>query len=85
MNVSHSISVQWSTFGVALSISALMITTVLSLIAWQRSGYRRSIAGLEILRLSIIAVGGFLLNQPEWIEEFRPDQKTVRGAWRQRM
>jgi len=77
MNVSHSISVQWSTYGIVLSIAALLITSVLSLISWRRSGYRRSIAALEILRLSIIAIGAFLLNQPEWIEEFRPDQKSV--------
>lgn len=77
MNVSHSISIHWTSFGVVLTLAALLVTSVLSLMTWKRSGYRRSIGILEILRLVIIAVGGFLLNQPEWVEEYRPDQKSV--------
>lgn len=77
MNVSHSISVHWTSVAVGLSLAALGIAAILSFITWQRSGYRRSIAALELLRLAIIAIAALLLNQPEWVEEFRPDQKSV--------
>ena len=30
---------------------------------------------LELLRLALVAIVAVLLNQPEWIEEFRPEEK----------
>ena len=44
----------------------------LSFVGWQRSGFQRSIGLLEILRIVLVAMIGVLLNQPEWVEQFRP-------------
>jgi hypothetical protein len=30
---------------------------------------------LELLRVGLVAAAAFVLNQPEWVEEFRPEQK----------
>ena len=51
-------------------------------IAWRRSGYRVAMGLLELLRLAIVALVAVLLNQPEWIEEFRPEEKpTIAVLW----
>ncbi len=35
-----------------------------------------------MLRLLIVAIVGVLLNQPEWVEEFRPDEKpSIAVLW----
>ena len=37
---------------------------------------------LELLRLALVALVAVLLNQPEWIEEFRPEEKpTIAVLW----
>ena len=46
-------------------------------IAWRRSGYRPSMGLLELLRLALVGLVAILLNQPEWIEEFRPEEKPA--------
>jgi hypothetical protein len=50
--------------------------------AWQRSGYARGQGLLELLRLAIVAFMALILNQPEWVEEFRPVEKpTILVLW----
>ncbi len=67
----------WSPLTIAIAVLAFVVTAVFSFIGWRRSGYRKSIAALELLRLLIVGLGGFLLNQPEWVEEFKPDEKPT--------
>ena len=38
---------------------------------------RPSMGLLELLRLALVALVAILLNQPEWIEEFRPEEKPA--------
>src|SRR3954470_14400503 len=64
----------WS---IAIATVALVVTAGFSYVTWRRNGYRRSIGVLELLRLAIVALAALLLNQPEWIEEFRPEQKPA--------
>ena len=77
MNQAHSITFHPSPWTVAAAIFVWLIVAGLSFIAWRRSGYRASIGALEFLRLVILAVIGVLLNQPEWIEEYRPNDKPA--------
>jgi hypothetical protein len=50
--------------------------------AWQRSGYARAQGLLELLRLAIVGFLALVLNQPEWVEEFRPVEKpTIAVLW----
>jgi hypothetical protein len=45
--------------------------------AWRRSGYRASMGLLELLRLALVIVVALLLNQPEIVQEFRPEEKPA--------
>ena len=61
---------------------AVLVTAGYGFIAWRRSGYRALDGLLELLRLAIVAIVAVLLNQPEWIEEFRPEEKpTIAVLW----
>ncbi|HVX12880.1 MAG TPA: hypothetical protein VHC22_16980 [Pirellulales bacterium] len=64
----------WS---LVLSVLVVIATSALGYVAWRRSGYRRSIGVLELVRLAIVIIIAALLNQPEWVEQFRPDRKPV--------
>ncbi|MHC4879054.1 MAG: hypothetical protein ACYTGL_21590, partial [Planctomycetota bacterium] len=65
-----------------VSIVVVLIAAVFCWIAWQRAGFIRSTGLLEGLRLLLVISVAVLLNQPEWIEEFRPDeQPTVVVLW----
>ncbi|MAT72752.1 MAG: hypothetical protein CMJ58_25005 [Planctomycetaceae bacterium] len=82
MNSTASLAFMGSAWTIALAVVAVLVTTVLSFIAWRRSGYRSSIAALELLRLALVAAAGVLLNQPEWVETFRPAEKpTIAVLW----
>ena len=77
MNVSRSLTFLGTPYSVALSIIAVLATSVFCYIAWRRSGYRTSMGLLELLRLALVGFVAILLNQPEWIEEFRPEEKPA--------
>jgi hypothetical protein len=53
------------------------VTAGFCLVAWRRSGFRRSIAILELLRLALVSIAALMLNQPEWVEEYRPEEKPA--------
>src|SRR5262245_51382598 len=64
------------------AVVAWLIVAGFSFVAWRRSGYRSSIAALEILRLTILALIGVILNQPEWVETYHPTEKpSVAVLW----
>ena len=66
----------------AVSLTGIVVTAGFCFVAWQRSGYRPSLGLLELLRLAIVCVAAVLFNQPEWVEEFRPDEKpSVAVLW----
>jgi hypothetical protein len=72
----------WTSWSIALSVAALLVTAGFGFVAWRRSGYHRSTGLLEVARLVIVALAAVLLNQPEWIEEFRPDEKpSIAVLW----
>ncbi|MBI3864211.1 MAG: hypothetical protein HY290_20195 [Planctomycetia bacterium] len=81
MNVSqfHFLGTGWH---IAVSVVGVIATAGFCFAAWRRSGYRRSLGMLELLRLVIVGLAAFLFNEPEWVEEFRPDEKpTVAVLW----
>lgn len=82
MNSSQSLTLMWTPWTTALALLALGVTAGFSWAAWRRSGYRTSTAYLELTRLAIVALGGLLLNQPEWIESYRPTEKpSIAVLW----
>lgn len=70
-----SFAFQWTTISVIVSVAAVLIVLLLSLLAWRRSGYRMPVLCLELLRFAIVLLCIFMLNQPESIREFRPSEK----------
>jgi hypothetical protein len=64
----------WS---IVASLVGVLITGAYCVAAWHRSGYRRSVGLLELLRLTIVCFAAVLLNQPEWIKEYRPEEKPA--------
>ena len=77
MNVSLSLTFLGTPWSVAASIVAVVATAIFCFVAWRRSGYRPSMGLLELLRLGLVGTVAVLLNQPEWIEEFRPEEKPA--------
>lgn len=75
MTSSSQLVFLWTPWTLLIAVVAFVVAAVCGYIAWRRSGYRKSIGCLELLRLAIVAAAGVLLNQPEWVEEFRPEQK----------
>ncbi|HEX4148468.1 MAG TPA: hypothetical protein VHY20_05750, partial [Pirellulales bacterium] len=75
MNSSDSLSLVASPWSIAGGLCMLLATAALCFAAWRRSGYRRDLGLLELLRLAIVGCGALLLNQPEWVEEYRPEEK----------
>ena len=82
MSVTRSLTFLWTPWTVAISALAVLTTAAFCFIAWRRSGYRSSMGLLELLRLVLVAMVAVMLNQPEWIEEYRPEEKpTIAVLW----
>jgi hypothetical protein len=77
MNSTHTLTFLWTSWSAALSIVGVLLAAGLCWMAWRRSGYARSQGLLELLRLTIVALLALILNQPEWVEEFRPVEKPA--------
>ncbi|MCA9126995.1 MAG: hypothetical protein KDB22_07915 [Planctomycetales bacterium] len=73
-----SFGFQWTTLSLLISVLAVAGVCALSWYTWRRSGFRRSVFFLELLRIAIVGFAVFLLNQPETVQEFKPaEQPTV--------
>lgn len=82
MNTSRTLTFLWTPASLALSILFVAVAAVLCLVAWRRSGYHRGQGLLELSRLVIVVAVAILLNQPEWVEEYRPEERpTVAVLW----
>lgn len=67
---------------VVIALVMLLGTAALGFTAWRRSGYRTHHGILEGMRLLIVALCAWLLNQPEVVQEYRPVEKpTVAIVW----
>lgn len=60
-------------FGVVI----VLATAVFSFMIWRRNHFAAATGWLEALRVLIVALVAVTLNQPEWRETFKPDQKPV--------
>ena len=88
MNGLLPLTFYWTSWSAIFSLAVVALSACLSYAAWRRSGYRRSIGFLELCGWRIVFVA-VLFNQPEWVEEYRPEEKpsvavlwTARQAWR---
>ncbi len=68
---------QWTTVSLLVSVAAILFVCALSWLNWQRSGRRGKVLVLELLRIAIVLLCVFLLNQPETVQEYKPSEKPV--------
>ncbi len=82
MTTVRSLTFLWVPWSVAVSALIIVITAGLCFVAWRRSGYRRDFGLLELLRLTLVGLVALLFNQPEWVEEYRPEEKpSIAVLW----
>jgi hypothetical protein len=82
MNTVRSLNFIWAPWSITLSLVVVFVTAGLCFVAWRRTGYRTSIGLLELLRLALVCCVAVLFNQPEWVEEYHPDEKpTIAVLW----
>lgn len=69
---------------VTLGLALVVATGVLCWLAWRRTGYRKAVGVLELLRLVLVCLIAVTLCQPEWLETRTPDQHpTLAVLWDQ--
>jgi hypothetical protein len=77
MTATHALRFFTTPWTIALSLALVAATAAVCFVAWRRSGFARGQGLLELVRLGIVSLVALLLNQPEWVEEYRPDAKPV--------
>ncbi|QEG38592.1 hypothetical protein [Roseimaritima ulvae] len=77
MNSTQALTFEWSLWTLLLSVVLVSAAAAFCFTAWRRSGYRRAIGALELLRLTLIVLALLLLNQPEWVQQYRPQEKPT--------
>ncbi|HEX7448512.1 MAG TPA: hypothetical protein VF306_13255 [Pirellulales bacterium] len=77
MHSLHTLAFFWTSWTAIISIAVVLVTAALGYVAWRRSGYRRSIGLLEAVRLALVIVIAILFNQPEVVEQYRPEEKPT--------
>ncbi len=60
-----------------IGVLIVLVTAVLAYLGWSRAVKKKSMGWLEILRVLVALCIAITLNQPEWREEFKPDQKPL--------
>jgi uncharacterized membrane protein len=60
-----------------LSVGIVAVAAAICFLAWRQSGYAAGQGLLELLRLGIVGLVAMLLNQPEWVQEYRPTDKPT--------
>jgi hypothetical protein len=82
VNTTRTVTFLWTSWSASVSVLLIVVAAVLCFFAWRRSGYRRWMGLLELLRFALVVLAVLLLNQPEFIEEFRPEEKpSVAVLW----
>lgn len=82
MNATRTLTFLWTPWSATASVVIMIVTATLCFVAWRRSGFAKSQGLLELLRLFSVGLSVLMFNQPEWVEEFRPDEKpTVAVLW----
>ena len=72
-----SFSMQASGFTIFVSLAAIIAVCVLAWVSWSKSGFKPLIGWLELLRVALVCLAVFLLNQPETIKQFVPSTKPT--------
>ncbi len=77
MNVTSRLAFDFSPGVAGLGIAVIVVTAVLGVIACRRMRWRRSVVGLESVRLAVVCFCVALLGGPQWVRSQRPDSRPV--------
>jgi uncharacterized membrane protein len=72
-----SFTLQWTPLSIVAGVCMVVAGALLSFLAWKRSGFVRSVGVLEGLRLLVITLVAVTLNQPEWLEQYFPQEQPT--------
>ena len=75
MNFLEPLTLLWEPWTLVLATLFVLVTAGVCLFSWRRAGYTLWFGLLELLRFAIVMLAAILLNQPEWVQQFRPDEK----------
>jgi hypothetical protein len=75
LEFTRTLTFLWTPWSLEISAVVVLVTAGLCLMAWQRSGFAKSQGILEFIRLTIVVLLAAMFNQPEWVEEFRPEER----------
>lgn len=79
---SQMLTLLWTPWSLLFSSVVLLVAAALCWAAWRRSGWHRGVGGLEIVRFSAVALGVWMLNQPEWVQAYRPQERpSIAVLW----
>lgn len=73
----QQLTLLWTPWTIVLGTLFVLATAAVCFISWRRSGYSKRFGLLELLRFGIVMLAVILLNQPEWVQQFRPDKKPT--------
>ena len=62
---------------IVLGVVIVLVTAALAWLGWRRAVKKRAMGWLELLRVLIALCIAITLNQPEWRETFKPDQRPA--------
>ncbi len=75
--MTHGLSFAWTPWSLAIGILLVAVAALLCAVGWRRSGYAPRVGLLELLRLVIVIMVAITLNQPEWLEQYVPQQQPT--------
>jgi hypothetical protein len=75
VNATRTLTFLWTPWSASVSVLLGLVAAGLCFAAWRRSGYGARMGLLELLRFVLVVLAALLLNQPEFVEEFRPEEK----------
>ena len=67
----------WTGTTLIVSVIVLIVAAVCCWISWSRSGFTRSMGLLELFRFALITIALVTLNQPEFTEEVKPEERPT--------
>jgi len=74
---SQWLSLLGTPFTIGFGIVLVLVVIALAWLAMSRSGFKRGIVSLEILRVLLAIMVAVTLNQPEWLQRFLPEEDPV--------
>ena len=74
---SHTLTLLWTPWTLTLAVAFVLTTAAVCFFSWRRAHYSRWFGFLELLRFCIVILAALMLNQPEWVQQFRPDEKPT--------